>query len=153
MNPLQILYSVIAAVVIGGVGWYIYDCESKKTDFAVFKSNVELLGKKAKEEADRKETANKLAKEKADAQNQKLRANNAALTKRLHDARARSGFLPAPAPAAKRPDILAFDRTELDGALRRLDAGVSGLVAEGDQARIDLDTVREWSNSVLLRHQ
>lgn len=150
-NPLQIIQGIVIAAIIAAVGGYVWHCESVKTEYAVFKSNVELLGKKAEADRIKREAEDKRAKENADAEHAKTVADLGAVTKRLRDARASRGFLPSPAPAAKRPDILTFNRGELDAALRRLDDGVSGLVAEGDSARIDLDTAKNWAKEVSSR--
>ena len=145
MNPLHALYGIIGLAVVSGVGWYIYDCESTKTDYAVFKSNVELLGKKAKADAENLEAQDKLAKEKADAENKTLRSDNAALAKRLRDARSRSGRVPEASPTARRPDLITLDRAELRRTLEYLDERGSGIAEESDQGRIDLNTAKTWA--------
>lgn len=143
------IYAIgILVVVLGLYGWH---CESVKREYATFVSQVEAAGKKAVEEA-RKKTADDLkAKENADVENARLRADNAALAKRLRNARASRSSVPSAPASAKRPHLAIFDRTQLDGALRQLDEGISDIVAEGDAARIDLDSAKKWSSSVLLQ--
>ena len=97
---------------------------------------------KAKAEADRK------TKERTDAEIDRLRRSNAALARSLHDARARGSYLPPAAPGSERPDRACFDRTELERAVRQLDAEVSRIVEQGDQALIDLNAARAWAGSV-----
>lgn len=145
ISPQMVVYALLATVVTG----YVLHCEHVKKDRAQFIAKLETQAEEQKRKIDKQVKDDKAAKEKADAESKKLRADNAALSKRLRDERARSGILP-PAPAtAKRPDAITFDRASLERALQRLDDGVSGIVAEGDQARIDLDTAKRWSNSVL----
>lgn len=144
-NPLQIIYGVVALALVSAVGGYIWHCESVKTEYAVFKSNVELLGEKAQADADATEAADRKRKETADAETQKLRTDNAALAKRLRDARSRGSFVPPAAPTSTSPDRATFDRAELERAIQQLDAGVSGLIAEGTEAVTSLNVARRWA--------
>jgi len=88
--------------------------------------------------------ADKQRKEKADAANKKLVADNAALGKRLRNERARSRFVPPAAPGARSPDTAKINRAELERTIQRLDDRVSGIIAQCDKGRIDLDTAKEW---------
>jgi hypothetical protein len=53
--------------------------------------------------------------------------------------------LPAAGPGAEGAESIAFDRAELDGALRAFTAGAAALVGEGEAAVIGLDTARRWN--------
>lgn len=143
------LQLVIFALVASAIGLYIWHCEKTKLDHAVFRSEVERAGKEAKAEADKREADDKKAKEKADEENKRMSDNVAALNLKLRNERAARSYVPAAAPGARRPDVAPFDRAELERAIQRLDGGVSGLIAEGDQARVGLDTARKWAQDTL----
>ena len=84
-------------------------------------------------------------KERADNENKVNRGRITSLSNQLRDARRATSYLP-PAPAGSpSPTTIAFDRAALDAAIRRLDAGVQGLIDEGDAAIADLDTARRWA--------
>ena len=146
---LPLLLANWQAIAIGllvlSVYAYYRHCESVKADYAAFVSRTKAAGEEQERRVKAAIEQGKKDKEKADNENSRLRTSNAALARSLRDARAASGFLPAPAASAKRPEIAAFDRTLLERALQRLDEDVSGIVAEGDQARIDLDTAKVWA--------
>ena len=144
------LYAALAALVVfGGMSIAIKvqtsRLESVKQEYAAFRAKVDAEGRAAEAEATRINAENAVKKEKIDRENKTLRAANSRLAGELRDARARSRFVPEAAPGAGSPATAAFDRAELERTLQRLDAGVSGIVAEGDQARLDLDSAREWA--------
>ena len=119
--------------------------ESCKAEAAVFVAQVEANGKAAEAAKTKKEAEDKLAKEKNDAAYKTLLGERNILAKQLRDERATGGILPkAPAGSAS-PSRACFDRALLESALQRLDAGVSGLVAEGDTLGIRLKLAREWA--------
>ena len=140
-----IIFGVIALGVLG----YVLHCEHVKKDRAQFIAKLEAQAKVQEAKNKEREKADRIAKEKTDAEAKKLRADNAVLSRRLRDERARAGFVPPATAGARHPDRAAFDRAELERALQRLDDGVSAVVAEGDQARIGLDAARAWSNTAL----
>lgn len=122
--------------------------DSCKAEYAAFVAQVKVLGEKAEREAKTKEATDLKAKEKSDADNAKLRTDNAALARRLRDARAGSRFVP-PAPASsRRPDAACFSRAELERTLQRLDDEISGIVEKGDNYRIDLDIAKQWIQEI-----
>lgn len=144
------LYGALAALLaFAGVSAYAYVQSSRlascKQEYARFQADVQAKGEAAAREAARIDAENARRKEKSDAERKRLLTINAGLADRLRDSRSGRGYVPEPAPGSASPDRAAFNRTELDAALRRLDAGVSGLIAEGDAARIGLDTAREWA--------
>lgn len=114
-----------------------------QAEYNKFRSDVEAIAAEQERKANESIARWKKLKEKVDAENKMLRDNNAVLSKRLLDARSSSGYLPAPAPGSASANRISFDRAELDGAIRRLDAGVQGLIDEGDTARINLDTAKK----------
>jgi len=153
VNPLQIIYAVVAAVILGGIGWYVWDCEDTKTDYAVFKSNVELLGKKAEADRVKKEADNLKAKENADVEHAKTVADLAATVKRLRGANPPRSSLPSAPTTSSRPDLACFDREQYlreDGAATaRLFEGARSLADEGTAATVGLNTAKTWAASTL----
>lgn len=117
---------------------------TKAQQFEAFKAQVTAAGKAAELQAKAKTQADQANQEKTDHENATLRRDVAALAGRLRESRASSGILPAPSPGAPSPDRITFDRTQLERTLQQLDAGVSGLIAEGDAAVTDLNSAKSW---------
>jgi DNA repair exonuclease SbcCD ATPase subunit len=116
-----------------------------KAQFNQFKTEVAELGRLAQARTDARIAEDKKRKEKADAESKKLRAERSALARRLRDERARTSFVPAAPAGSTSPERAAFNRAALERALQRLDAGVSELVAEGDDAVAGLNAAKEWA--------
>jgi len=138
-----------AAVAIGGLSLALWvhtnRLESVKREYAAFVATVKAQGEEQLRRNKETIARDLKAKERIDAENRRLRSNLATRDLQLRQSRADAGYVPAASPGSASPDRAAFDRSELDGAIRQLDASVSGLIAEGDQARIDLDTARRWA--------
>lgn len=144
--------AVAAGVVIAGLGIALKvqsaRLESCQSEYATFKAEVKALGEAAIKAAKQREADDKKRKEAADAENAKVRRDMAGVYdayKRLRDQRAASGFVPAAAPGAVRPDRACFNRAELERTLGVIDAGGAGIAKEGDDARVDLDTAKRWA--------
>lgn len=116
-----------------------------QTEFNKFVTSTEEAGKAADAKARAIEAAHKLSKEKADAAHKSTLSEYRDYVGRVRLSRARSSFLPSPAPDAGSPESIAFDRAELDGAIRSLDTGVQSLIEQGDEKRIALDAAIEWA--------
>lgn len=151
MFPLSpsIWIALGAALLIAGLGVAVKvqtsRLEAVKQEYATFKAEVKVLGEAAQKAADVQKAADKLKKEKADAFSKREIAGLADTVKRLHDERARSSLLP-PAPAGSRsPEIVSFDRTQLDGALSSFVEGAANLITEGNQAVVDLNAAKLWA--------
>lgn len=146
------LYGALAALLaFSGMGIALKVQSSRlascKQEFAAFQADVKAKGDAAIKEAKRIETENNAKKERIDRENKRLRADNVRISGELRDARSRGRFVPEAAPGARNPERATFDRAELESAIQRLDAGISGIVAEGDAARIDLDAARKWAGN------
>ena len=134
------IYALLAGLTAG----YVKGCTDERVRGAKFEGAVAAVGR-AQEDRARETGERNLARKKvSDDARARLRNDYDKLAVRLRDARAGRSVLPPAAPDAKRPAVAAFDRAELDRALRELDAEVRGIVEEGDRARIDLDTVKKW---------
>lgn len=66
---------------------------------------------------------------------------------------ARSNILPPSTPAAKSPERACIDRAEFEQAFGRLVTEIQGLVTEGDEGIIGLNTAKVWVREVELSAQ
>ena len=123
-------------------GWRLDAVQARYDSFV---AQTRIIGEQAQKDAKAKAETDQRTKERFDAEQKKLVAANTALAKRLLDTRSGGSYLPAASPGASHPDRACFNRTELDGAIRHLDVGVSGIVEKGNAARIGLDTARVWA--------
>ena len=141
MNPLSIAPWAIAAVLAAGGFAYVLKCQSNARfkDEAIRQAEVQI------KELEKIAASNLKAKEDADAQRHKERASLERTIKRLRDNSGPS-LVPATASCAGSTTVAAFDRAELDRALREFTEGVQGLIAEGQQAVIDLDSAKGWAS-------
>ena len=150
--PLMAWGAIAAGVVILalsiGVKVQTSRLDSCKEASAAFQAQVAAEGAAAAKEAARVNLANQKAKEQADAKTKRLLADNAVLGKRLRDARARSGYVPAAAPGTRSPDVACFGRAELERAIGNLDAGLQGIAGQGDAFGLRLSTAAEWAASL-----
>ena len=138
----QIIAAVAGAIAV--YTWYQH-CEYVKRD----RDQIIASLKSAAAENERRikviVAQAKKDKERADNENKVNRGRITSLSNQLRDARSASSYLP-PAPAGSpSPATIAFDRAALDAAIRRLDAGIQGLIDEGDAAIADLDTAKRWA--------
>ena len=151
LSPTTWIYIAVGVLIAGlsvAVKVQTSRLDSCKSEFALFQAKVEVLGKEAEAKAKAKELSDKTAKEKADETAKKLLADNADLGRRLRNARASSSFVPAAAPGTHDTSRACFDRTKLESAIQQLDAGVQGLISQGDAWGLRLSTAQEWAKSV-----
>ena len=140
ISPQWVIYAVIAAVV----GGYIWHCERQKEQFAVFKAQVEVLGKQAKAAAEKKDKDN--AKQIKDA----LASRDVALS-RLRSHTRSSPVSDNSAPASAGATICLPTATynsamgEFGKRLERFMADTGGYSQEGDAAQIDAQSLlQSW---------
>lgn len=147
--PLSGYIALGAAAIITLVSAYAYiqttRLEACKSEHRAFVDKVEAIGKQAEIEAERIESENIKRKEKADAQINKLRRDNASLSKRLRDERASKNYLPAPSPSSPNPERATFDREKLERAIQQLDEQLSGLIARGDEGLKTIEELKGWA--------
>jgi len=136
-------YALIASAIYG-TGW-LQGSHREQIKTAKFEAATVALGEAAKQHAEQVAKADKLRKEKADAENKRTITNLRADVKRLRDNRASGGGLSAPATSAESPERICFDPAKLSGALRKFDEGVLGLVEGCSEAVINLDTAKKWA--------
>lgn len=144
--------AIAAGVVIVALGIAVKvqtsRLDSVKAEYAQFKATTEAIGKAAELAKKKQEADDKERKGKADAENAKTKRDLAGLYdayRSLRDQRSRSGFVPQAAPGSASPATASFDRGALDNALRGFDKGVAGLLREGDEAIVDLNSAKEWA--------
>lgn len=140
--------AMVAAIWLHGCH-YGADGEKENThkvqgEFDTFVTKTEAEGKEAKRVSDAKEALYKLNKEKADAENLRTITELRDSVARMRLARARGSYLPAAPADSQSPENITFDRAELERAIRRLDERVQGLIEQGDEKRINLDTAIRW---------
>lgn len=128
----------------------IADRDKAVKELADFVADVESKGKIAQARADAIKAADITKKEKADDELKKARTDAATANAgwlRERQKRADSGFVPGAAACPGVPTRAAFDRAELERALRDFDTGIQGLVDEGSGAIISLDNAKRWAQS------
>ena len=139
-------YALIAAAIYG-TGW-VQGAHREQLKAAKFEAATEAFSVAAKQHAEQVAKADKLRKEKADAENKRTITSLRADVKRMRDDRARSRFVPA-APAGSRSVGLAcFDRADLERTLQQFDEAVTGLIAEGDADAVGLNAARSWAAGI-----
>ena len=115
--------------------------------YADFRRQVREAGEQAEKAKALKESQDRRNKERSDAEIKRLSATNKSLSDGLLNARTASGYVPRASSGAGDTDLACFSRTELNAAIGRLDAGISGLALQGDQAITGLDSLRTWAQS------
>ncbi len=144
MLPLTLLSAFMAG---GAAAWAVqgYRLEAVSAGYRAFVSTTAALGDAAKKAAVRQAALDQSKKEQADHENQIVVAALHADIERLRNTRAAGGFVPATASTTGRPELACFDRSELESAIRVFDRGVQGLVDEGSEATVNLDTAKRWA--------
>ena len=151
-NPTLLLWLALGAFALGlasggGVAWKVqgWRLDSVQAKFDGFVATTKAEGEAAQKLADAQAAEDKRNKEKSDADYQNAIFGLRDDVKRLRDARASSGYVPAAPAGSRSPGLACFDRADLEQALRRLDDGVSSLVAEGDADAVGLNVARSWA--------
>lgn len=134
----------LAAAAIFGFGW-LQGAHHEQLKAAEFEAATVALGNEAKQRNAQIAAADKLRKENADAENNRTITSLRADVKRLRDERASGRFVPAAPAGSRSPDIACFDRAELERALQQFDDEVTAIVADGDEATVNLNTAKRWA--------
>lgn len=150
-NPwtLAALFALGLAFGISGA-WWVQGQRLATTQarFDGFVGTVKAEGEAAKKLAEAKAAEDKRIKENSDHEYQIALAGLRADNQRLRDARAGSRIVPAAPAGSRSPDLACFDRPELEQALQRFDAGISGLFDEGDTDAVGLNVARPWAANI-----
>lgn len=154
-NPWVLVWIAAGAFALGlGLGavgaWKVqgWRLAAVKAEFTGFVTTTKAEGDAAKNLAEAKAAEDKRIKENSDHDYQITLAGMLADNKRLRDARARSSIVPAAPAGSRSPDLACFDRAELERALQRFDAGITGLFDEGDTDAVGLNVARGWAASI-----
>jgi len=148
LSPTMWVYVAVGVLVLAlGAGLRIQTSrlDAVKTEYATFKAEVKVLGVQAQLAADKQKASDIKKQERVNAENKVLRSTNATLSRELRDSRTSSSYVPPATASSTSPNIASFSRSELERAIKHLDAGVSRIVEKGDQARIDLDSAKVWA--------
>lgn len=143
-----VLVSLALGVLLGfsaAWSWQASNLDAVSAEYKGFVDTTRALGDAAQTASLEQEARDKVEKTKADNENKLTITALRADVKRLRNARASSNYLPGPAPDSRSPDVSCFDRTELEQSLRSFDAGIQGLVDEGSEAAVNLNTARRWT--------
>ena len=150
-NPWALAALFALGLAFGGSGaWWVQGQRLAATQarFDGFVGTVKAEGDAAKKLADATAAEDKRKKESSDHEYETRIASLTADVKRMRDDRARSRFVPAAPAGSRSPGLACFDRAELEQALRRLDAGISGLIDEGDADAVGLNVARSWAGGI-----
>lgn len=154
-NPAALAWLALAAFVVGlasgaGPAWYVQGLrlDAVQSAFDGFVATTKAQGEAAQKEAEAKAKADRQLKESSDREYQTTITALRADVKRMRDDRARANYVPAAPAGSRSPSLACFDRADLDGALRHLDAGISGLIEEGDTDAVGLNAGRRWAAGI-----
>ena len=154
-NPMVLVWIAVGAFMLGlasggGAAWKVqgWRLDTVQAKFDGFIATTKAQGEAAEKLAKAKEAEHKREKEIADHEYQTTITGLAADVKRMRDARARSGYVPAAPAGSRSPELACFGRTELEQALRRFDEGITGLFAEGDAQAVGLNVARSWAAGI-----
>ena len=150
-NPWALAALFALGLAFGGSGaWWVQGQRLAATQarFDGFVGTVKAEGDAAKKLADATAAEDKRKKESSDHEYETRIASLTADVKRMRDDRARSRFVPAAPAGSRSVDLACFDRAELERTLRRLDAGISGLIDEGDADAVGLNVARSWAGGI-----
>lgn len=136
---------IIAGVLALGAGGYILHCEAVKKDRSQIIASLEAQAKEQEKRNNARIAQDRKAKETADEAANRSLAQLQRTIVRLRNDRERAPSVPAAPAGSSKPELACFARADLDRAVGNLEAGVEGLVAEGAEAAVGLNTAREWA--------
>ncbi len=136
---------VVMALLLAAVGFYKWDADRWEKKYYTFEASVKAVGEAQNAATAAKIMADKLAKDTSDALYADSLGKLNGTIKRLRDEHARSGLVPAAPSGSSNPSLACFDRPILIGALRSYEAEIEGLLGEGDEAAVGLNTAKVWS--------
>lgn len=140
---------VLTIAIPTGVAWIQTNRLAKvKQELVEFRAAVAAAGQLAEIQTKTKTKQDQTLKESVDAKHKKDVAALSATIIRLRNERASSSFVPPSTTPSSGADVAAFDRPELERAIRSLDTGVQGIADEGSAATLDLNTAKAWASSV-----
>lgn len=145
INPLFVKIGIVAALVMGS---YVAGCSHEKERFDQYKATREAIDQAQLAKTLANNKARKLAKEAADAENKNERDRLNRTINRLRNDLASRDIVPVAPASSQRPEIAAFRREELTGAVREFVTEVQRLLEQGAGAIIDLNSAKKWGQSL-----
>ena len=140
-----------ALIVVGSLAyakWQSHRYEAIKAEYGAFQAQVKANGEAAIKAKQAQEAKDKATKEKTDNETKTLRARNAALNQRLRDYVTASGGVSSLPPTTGSPNLICFDRTELDGAIQDYRRGFLSIAEKGTAAVTDLTLALKWAREI-----
>jgi hypothetical protein len=144
------LYAAIGAgvVILGLWAWGTYKShrlEAVEDEYERFKGVTQAIGQIYKDKAKAKEAEYKALTKRTDDAHKKDTANLRADADRLRQQlNSGGGGVSGIPPNPERPDLICFDRAELNTAIRQYQSDLLGIAQKGAQATLDLDTAKSW---------
>lgn len=148
------LEAAVVAALLAFAGWMwvqknvaVLKLGELRTEFTAFKAQQSEAAAKQARDVLAKTVAAERAKEESDAENEKLRNQLAAATRKLRESNPVSGGSAGPArPGSKCPDgQTCFDTAEYQRADGKFVEGARGLADESTALNADLDTAKTWA--------
>jgi len=140
------LGAITAIAVASGIAYVqTQRLASVKQEYALFQATVKAQGDAAEKAARKQEADDKRKKEIADETNTKLRADVAALAKRLRGDGPAAGGLPSAPATSSRPDLQCFAADEFRRSYGTLVTELRTIADRCAADAVDLQTVREWA--------
>lgn len=139
--------AVLFAAFMVGSNYQKAKTDLVQAEYDGFVAQVKSEGAAAIKAAKLKEDADIRLKETSDATyTSRLAALRADIDRMRHN-RTRGSYLPTPRAATSSLDRVCFDRAQLELALQQLDVDVSGIVGEGDAAKLRLSVAHDWGQA------
>lgn len=141
------------SLIAGPCSWYVQGLriDKLKSEHEIFIQKTKSVGEIVQSKSDTITVIQEKAKEVADVDYKETIKRLNADNKRLRNERARTSYTPAATANSRSPDLACFDRTELEQAFRFLDAGISELIAEGDNSTLRLSIGMKWASDLQKR--
>lgn len=139
MNPKLIMLGGIGLVILSLTTWGFYERSGKlsiKADYDGFIAKAQILAAERIAENQRKE-----AEYRERLKTAEFAAAAARNRLREYTERPRGSLLPTSAASSGSSETTCYNRAGLDTALSRFEEGITGLLAEGDEAIIN---TRAW---------
>jgi len=162
--PAKVWEILGVLLILGGYTGFIWyeggkspraEVVAVKAQFQAFQTQVKGLGEQAQKAADARKLADQQAKESTDAQAAKSQADLDKLyaayrkLRNTKSASAGSGGLSVASGGSQGAAKSCLDTAAVNRALSSFDAGITGLLEEGDGAIAGLNAARDWAAKTL----
>lgn len=151
MFPLSTLTWVsVGAILVLSLGLMVQTkrLDSLQKEYGNFVVSTQVQGDATKKLAEASNKANKLNRDKVNAENKNLKSSIAIVLNSLRTQHSASSFVPGISEGSKRPDLLCFDRAEYIRADGEFTTAARRLSDEGTEATIDLNSAKTWALNI-----